>query len=57
MKTLITLALAWATYASDIDSSQLSFNNYITEYGKSYDTVAEYDFRLQQFTRTHLLIV
>ena len=55
MKSFATLALAAAVSAStEVESA---FMGYITQYGKSYSSVAEYNFRLEQFARNHAAVV
>jgi len=55
MKSFIALALVGAVSAtSEVESA---FLGYITQYGKSYGTVAEYQFRLEQFARNHASVV
>jgi len=57
MKTFITLALAGAASAFDISDVETKFMGYMTQYGKSYGTVEEYKFRLEQFTRNHNIVI
>ena len=57
MKTFFALALAGAVSATPINDFEHKFMGYMTQYGKSYGTVDEYLFRLEQFTRNHLTIV
>jgi C1A family cysteine protease len=55
MKSFVALTLAAAVSAStEVESA---FMSYITQYGKSYNTVAEYQFRLEQFARNHAIVV
>ena len=51
MKSFIALALASAATATSTVES--AFMGYITQFGKSYGTVAEYQLRLEQFTRNY----
>jgi len=51
MRSIFALTLAGAVSASsEVESA---FMAYITQFGKSYSTVDEYVFRLEQFTRNH----
>ena len=51
MKSFIALALdSAATASSTVESA---FMGYITQFGKSYGTIAEYQLRLEQFTRNY----
>jgi cathepsin L len=54
MKTFIAIALAGAVSA--IDPVEQKFIGYITQYGKSYGTVEEYKFRLEQFARNNAIV-
>lgn len=54
MKTFIAIALAGAVSA--INPVEQKFMGYITQHGKSYGTVEEYKFRLEQFTRNHAIV-
>lgn len=55
MKSFFALALAGAVSAtSEVESA---FMGYITQYGKSYGTIAEYEFRLAQFARNHAIVL
>ena len=55
MKSFAALALVAAVSATtEVESA---FMGYITQYGKSYTTVAEYQFRLEQFARNHAIVV
>ena len=56
MKTFVALALAGAASAFDISDVEHKFMGYMTQYGKSYGTVEEYQFRLEQFARNHLIV-
>ena len=56
MKTFFALALAAAT-ASASSEVESAFMGYITQYGKSYGTMAEYEHRLEQFARNHATII
>ena len=54
MKSVILAAVASSAVAlSEIESA---FLGYITEFGKSYNTVAEYESRLRIFATKHSLI-
>ena len=54
MKSVILACIAASACAlSEIESA---FLGYITEYGKSYATVAEYEMRLRNFAVTHAFI-
>ena len=55
MKSFATLALAAAVSASS--EVETAFMGYITQFGKSYATVAEYNFRFEQFARNHAIVV
>jgi hypothetical protein len=55
MKSFIALALVSA--ASALSEVESAFLGYITQYGKSYGTVAEYQFRLEQFTRNYSEVI
>ena len=50
MKSLIASALFG--YVTAISHIEFSFLNYITEFGKSYDTVEEFEMRLSNFAAT-----
>ena len=39
------------------DEVESAFMGYITQYGKSYGTMAEYEHRLEQFARNHATII
>jgi C1A family cysteine protease len=55
MKSFFALAAAGVVSASsEIESA---FLGYITQYGKSYGTMAEYEHRLEQFARNHQKII
>jgi C1A family cysteine protease len=55
MKSFIALTLAAAVSAnSEVESA---FMGYITQYGKSYGTIEEYQHRLAQFERNHATII
>jgi C1A family cysteine protease len=56
MKTFITLALAGAASALSPEIEH-KFMGYMTQFGKSYGTMEEYTFRLEQFARNHLVVV
>ena len=43
--------------SSSGDEVESAFMGYITQYGKSYGTVAEYTHRLEQFARNHKTIL
>jgi hypothetical protein len=47
MKTFFALALAGAASAFDISDVEHKFMGYMTQYGKSYGTIEEYQFRLE----------
>jgi len=51
MKSFFALALAGA--ASAFTEVEQAFIGFITQYGKNYDTVEEFNFRLEQFARNH----
>ncbi len=51
MKSFSVLIGAVAATASSSD--ELKFMEYITQFGKSYATIAEYQFRFDQFARNH----
>jgi len=54
MKSVILASVIGAAMAlSEIESS---FLGYITEFGKSYNTVAEYEHRLENFAVMHSFI-
>jgi len=54
MKSVILASVIGAAMAiSEIESS---FLGYITEFGKSYATVAEYEHRLENFAQKHSVI-
>lgn len=57
MKTFFALALAGAVSAAPLNDIEHKFMGYMTQYGKSYGTIAEYAFRLEQFTRNHIAVV
>jgi hypothetical protein len=56
MKTFFALALAGAVSAAPLNDIEHKFMGYMTQYGKSYGTIAEYAFRLEQFTRNHIAV-
>ena len=56
MKTFFALALAGAATAISAEVEN-KFMGYITQYGKSYGTIAEFNFRLEQFARNHAVII
>ena len=51
MKSFVAATLAVAVSA--ISENEFAFMNFISEYGKSYSSIQEYEFRLAQFVRTH----
>jgi len=51
MKSFVAATLAVAVSA--ISETEFAFMNYISEYGKNYSSIQEYEFRLAQFVRTH----
>ena len=51
MKTFI--ALAFAGVASALTDMEHEFFDFIVNFGKSYNTVEEYQFRIAQFERAH----
>jgi cathepsin L len=54
MKYFTVAALAgFAAASSEVESA---FFGYITQYGKSYGSMEEYEFRLAQFARNHAII-
>jgi len=55
MKSFVALALVSA--ASAMSEVESAFLGYITQFGKSYGTVAEYQFRLEQFARNHADVI
>jgi len=54
MKTIALAAFVGA--ASALSEIESAFLGYITEFGKSYETMAEYEFRLAQFAQKHSVI-
>ena len=54
MRTFVALALSAAHSA--IDSQYLAFTNYLSEHGKSYATLEEFNERLALFTARDTLI-
>ena len=54
MKLFAALALSAAVQA--ISNVEFAFMNYMIHFGKSYGTVEEYQFRLEQFTRAEIAI-
>jgi hypothetical protein len=46
-------AMVGAVVATSSSSNELKFMEYITQFGKSYATIAEYQFRFEQFARNH----
>jgi len=54
MRTFVALALSAAHSA--IDSQYLAFTNYLSEQGKSYATLEEFNTRLALFTAKDTLI-
>jgi hypothetical protein len=55
MRTILAIALAGA--ASAASETESAFMAYITQFGKSYSTVSEYELRLEQFARNHAIIL
>jgi len=55
MKTSIALALA--VVANAISEHEFAFIKFIAEYGKQYATIEQYNYRLEQFSRTYAEIV
>jgi hypothetical protein len=53
MKYILAALVGTVAAMSEIESA---FLGYITEFGKQYNTVAEYDHRLRQFAMRHTLI-
>ena len=51
MKYLAVTALA--SYVAATSEVEAAFFGYITQYGKSYGSMEEYEFRLAQFARKH----
>lgn len=51
MKSFVAATLAVAVSA--ISENEFAFMNFISQYGKSYNSIQEYEFRLAQFVRTH----
>jgi C1A family cysteine protease len=56
MKSFAISALAGFVAATPMDLSEYKFINYVAKFGKSYGTVEEYQFRLQQFIRNEVNI-
>ena len=55
MKFFAALALVGSAFASsEIESA---FLGYITQFGKSYGSVAEYQFRMTQFARNYASVI
>ncbi len=54
MKTFAAIALAGVVSA--VTEVEYAFMNYMSNFGKSYGTVEEYKFRLEQFTRSEAAI-
>ena len=54
MKYLAVAALA--SYVAATSEVEAAFFGYITQYGKSYGSMEEYEFRLAQFARKHQII-
>ncbi len=46
-----------AVSAAEITSTELKFIEYIAQFGKSYGTIAEYQFRFDQFTRNYGAVI
>ncbi len=56
MKTFFAFALTGAATAISADVEN-KFMGFITQYGKSYGTIAEFNFRLEQFARNHAVVI
>ncbi len=54
MKLFVALALSAAAQA--VSEVEFAFMNYMSHFGKSFGTVEEYKFRLEQFTRSESAI-
>jgi C1A family cysteine protease len=54
MKSFLSLALAGAASAFQV---QQAFVGYIAEFGKHYETVEEFNHRLEQFSRNHVHVL
>lgn len=39
-----------------LSDNDFEFMNYITKFGKSYGTIEEFNFRAEQFAKTHAAI-
>jgi hypothetical protein len=57
MKTFIALALASAVSATPLSDIEHKFMGYMTQYGKSYGTIEEYQYRLVQFARNYAAVI
>jgi serine/threonine-protein kinase RIO1 len=52
MRSFVAAALLGAASATIIPQIEHAFMKFVAEHGKSYGTVEEYKFRMQQFERT-----
>jgi len=56
MRTFASIALLGVATAMPLSDNDFEFMNYITKFGKSYGTIEEFNFRAEQFAKTHAAI-
>merc|ERR1719491_684168 len=57
MKTFVASALLGALSSAEVLSAEfMHFIDYVAKYNKTYGSVEDFDFRLEQFLRTHAFI-
>ena|ERR1719464_259701 len=56
MKSFFALALAGAASAEALSADFLNFIDYVAKYNKSYESVEDFEHRLEQFVQTHAFI-
>ena len=56
MKTFIAAALMGALASAEITADYFEFSNFVAKYNKTYGSVEEYQFRMEQFLNTHAFI-
>ena len=56
MKSFFALALAGAASAEVLSAEFLQFIDYVAKFNKTYETVEDFDFRKEQWLKTHAFI-
>ena len=57
MKKFFATAILLASSATATSEVESAFLKYITNFGKSYTTISEYHFRLEQFSRNYAIVM